>query len=45
MAYGKINLGLMDKEIAERLGLPIKTAEYHWNMAKRIIRGHKLKTV
>lgn len=41
VAYLKINGGLSMKEIAARLGIKTKTADYHWQQAKRVIRGQR----
>lgn len=41
VAYLKINGGLSMKEIAARLGIKTKTADHHWQQAKRVIRGQR----
>lgn len=42
VAYLKINCGLRLKEIADRLGISQKLAEYYWECAKREIRGQPI---
>lgn len=39
IAYLRIAKGLTIKECADILDMNIKTAEYHWDCAKRIIQG------
>lgn len=41
VAYLRINRGLTLKEIAGRLGLGVKNAEFYWRCAKEKITGLK----